>query len=168
MTAVAVDSAGNNYMAAGTQILKVASGGGATITFAGTGSYGYSGDGGAATLATFSVINGVAINSLGDVFIADTGNRVIRMVSHSTGNVTTVAGTSACCGSGDGGAALSATFNSPSGVAVDSTGRVFVVDQNNNVVRMFTVGGAIKTVAGTGFYGETGDGGLALNARLAN
>jgi sugar lactone lactonase YvrE len=167
ITAMAVDSAGNYYMAAGPQILKVAAGGGATTTFAGTGSVGYSGDGALATQATFNNISGIAINSAGDVFIADTGNRVIRMVNHSTLNVTTVAGNGGCCGSGDGGSAISATFNWPTGVAVDGTGHIFVADRFNNSVRMFTVGGTIKTVAGTAIFGTTGDGGPATSARLA-
>jgi len=167
MNPLAVDSAGNFYIGQGNQVFKVPAGGGSVTAFAGTGVSGYTGDGGPATAATLTNVGGLAFNAAGDLFISDSNNNVVRMVDYATGNISTVAGNGTWGNSGDGGAATSATFAYPYGLAVDSAGHVFVVSQGYHVVRMFTVGGNIKTVAGTGSYGETGDGGLATSASLA-
>ena len=72
---------------------------------------------------------------LGDLFIADTCNNVIREVNPSTGVITTVAGNGICGYSGDGGAATGAELNAPTGVAVDAAGDIFIADSGNNVIR---------------------------------
>ncbi len=85
---------------------------------------GYSGDGGAATSALIKGAEGVAIDSLGNVLIADTYNHCIRKITVSTGIITTIAGTGTSSFSGDGGPATSATFNTPTVVALDLSGSI--------------------------------------------
>jgi sugar lactone lactonase YvrE len=98
---------------------------------------GYSGDGGPATDAQLHDPTGVAVDRAGNLYIADSGNNRIRKVS-SAGIITTIAGNGAQGDSGDGGPALRAELWLPSGVAVDSTGHVFVADTSNNAVRLLT------------------------------
>ncbi|HEY1340077.1 MAG TPA: hypothetical protein VGF59_21335, partial [Bryobacteraceae bacterium] len=164
---IVMDGAGNYYIGTGNQVFKVPAGGGASTIFAGTGANGYTGDNGDATLATLANVGGLAINAAGDIFISDSGNHVVRMVNHTTNIITTVAGNGSSGNGGDNGPATSATFQNPNGLAVDSTGRIFVADQFSNVVRVFTVGGNIRRIAGTGNFGDGGEGGLAVNATLA-
>jgi hypothetical protein len=136
---------------------------------AGNGSYGYSGDNGPAIGAQLDTPWGIALDSSGNLFIADYNNCVVREVIASSGLIQTVAGNNALgCGySGDGGPATSATLNYPSGVAVDSHGNLFIADYVNDVIREFTASDSkIKTIAGTGSYGYTGDNNPAINARL--
>jgi trimeric autotransporter adhesin len=134
---------------------------------AGTGSYGYSGDGGIATSAKLSYPGGVAIDASGNIYIVDTGNSRIRMVTKSTGIISTVAGTGSYGYRGDGGIATSASLNFPRGVAIDASGNLYIADTDNNRIRMVTKStGIISTVAGTGSSGYSGDGGLATSAAL--
>ncbi len=136
----------------------------------------YSGDGGPATLAQFETPDDLAFDSLGNLYIADANNCVVRKVAAGTGIISTVAGsyvisagvTSGDCGySGDGGPATSAELNYPAGLAVDSNNNLYIGDYYNDVVReVFAAGGAITTVAGNGFQGYSGDGGPALSAEL--
>lgn len=140
--------------------------------FAGDGIYGYSGDGGAATSAELTYNYGVAKDSAGNVYIADTNNCLVRKVNTS-GTISTFAGflyggTSPRCGyNGDGGAATNAELNSPYGVAVDSKSNVYIADFSNDVVRKVTTTGIISTIAGIGgLGGYSGDGGPAINALL--
>jgi len=136
---------------------------GSIYTIAGTGSSGFSGDGGAATAALLNGPTAFFVDALRNVYIADQNNRRIRLVpnitttangvTYTAGNIYTIAGTGGAGFSGDGGAATAATFgnatsSSPAGVCVDSSGRIFVADQGNNRIRMFTLGGTISTVAG--------------------
>jgi trimeric autotransporter adhesin len=138
--------------------------------FAGNGTYGYTGDGGPATSAEFSYTFGVAKDSAGNVYVADTYNCLVRKVATS-GVVTTFAGflvsNSPRCGyTGDGGSALGAELYYPYGVAVDSKGSVYIADFNEHVVRRVT-GGIITTIAGIGgLAGYSGDGGPATSALL--
>jgi sugar lactone lactonase YvrE len=171
---IAVDMAGNLFIADSynCRIRKVTADG--TIsTVAGTGISGYSGDGGPAASANLGQPAGVAVDAAGDLFIADTYNNRIRKVSPD-GLITTVAGTgpSGYTGvsnySGDGGPATSARLTLPSGVAVDSTGSLFIADRLNHAVRKVTRDGIISTVAGTGTAGFSGDGGLAAAAKLSS
>ena len=104
------------------------------------------------------------MDSAGNLYIADAVNNVVRMVSAS-GNITTVGGTGAPSYSGDGGPATSAGLNNPTGIAVDSSGNLYIADQRNERIRKVT-GGTITTVAGNGSAGFSGDGGLAPNAQL--
>jgi hypothetical protein len=153
-TGIAVDNAGNLYISDTNnyRIREVTKSTGIISTIAGTGTYGYGGDGGAATSALIShVYEGVAVNGAGTtVTIADTSNTRIRQFTVG-GSINTVADSNGAVGfCGDGTPALSACFNSPQCVAVSSSGNIYVSDQNNNRVRLFTVGGNISTVAGNG------------------
>jgi trimeric autotransporter adhesin len=134
---------------------------------AGSGTNGYSGDGGAATSAKLYDPEGVAVDSSGNVYIADMENNRIREVVASTGDISTVAGNGTYGYSGDGGPATSAELKSPQGVVVDSAGNLYIADTFNSVVRKVTAStGYISTIAGDGTAGGTGDGGLATSAEL--
>ncbi|MGA7969252.1 MAG: choice-of-anchor D domain-containing protein [Terriglobales bacterium] len=185
---VAVDGAGNVFIVdSGNCIIrKVSASTGIISTVAGTppdsfGNYycGYAGDGGPATSAQIypidllSAAGGVALNSSGNIFIADTGNGVIREVSGSTGIITTVAGVANSLdhGTGDGGPATSATFFAPYGVTVDNSGNIFVADNYDYAVReVMAVNGNIYTIAGNMALGQgfSGDGGPADLAQVRN
>jgi uncharacterized protein (TIGR03437 family) len=217
---VAVDTAGNLYLldAETPRVLKVSNG--VATTIAGNGSYGFSGDGGPATAAEFGGDPddggpfGIAVDSSGNLYVADTSNSCIRKVTN--GVITTVPGTSSAdqltfptfvavdsagalyfslasdrtgfsgdrlqkvangiattsagngylSFSGDNGPAANAQFYQPGGVAIDSAGRMYVADTQNNRVRMIA-NGVITTVAGNGTVGFSGDNGPATSAQLA-
>ena len=218
---VAVDSAGNLYIAdsSNDRIRKVDSTGTIT-TIAGTGELGFSGDGGPAVEAELYYPYGVAVDSAGNLYIADSGNRSpqgrfdgddhhdrghrkirvsgdggpaveaelrtprsvavdsagnvyiadvrdrrIRKVD-STGTITTIAGTGRSGFSGDGGPAVEAELRSPDGVAVDSAGNVYIADSRTQRIRKIDSTGTITTIAGTGRSGFSGDGGPAVEAEL--
>jgi trimeric autotransporter adhesin len=163
---VAVDSGGNVYISdtQNARVLKVA--GGAVSTVAGSGTVGFGGDGGAAGSAQLNTPMGLAVDSAGNLYIADNGNHRIRKVIPG-GAISTVAGNGNQGYSGDNGAATLAQLNAPQGVAVDSAGNLYIADTLNNRVRMVS-GGNITTIAGTGLAGYTGDGGLASRAQLVN
>jgi sugar lactone lactonase YvrE len=165
----ALDAAGNIFItdSNNNRIRKVDSTGVIT-TVAGSDSTGFSGDGGPATSATLSTPAGIALDAAGTgiLFIADTQNQRIRKVDLS-GTITTVAGNGTNAFSGDGGPATSASLNFPEGVAVDSSGNIFIADTSNNRIRKVDAGGIITTVAGNGNFGFSGDGGSAINASLA-
>ena len=131
-------------------------------TFAGTGEFRTSGDGGPATSAEIKRPVNLVVDSSGNLFIADQTNHRIRKVDTS-GNISTVAGTTAgFCG--DGGPATSAKLSNPKGVEVDSSGNLFIADTGNQRIRKVDTSGNISTVAGGG--GSLGDGGPATSARL--
>ena len=158
---IAVDSAGNLYIAdGGVWIRKVS--GGIITTVAGNGTNGYSGDGGQAVNAQISCA-GIAIDAAGNLYFTDSQNYRVRRISG--GVITTVAGNGNSLYSGDGGAATVAGL-SPGAVAVDGAGNLYVVDQLAYRVRKVSPGGIITTVAGDGTSGYSGDGGLATAARL--
>jgi hypothetical protein len=168
-SAVAVDASGDLFIAdTGNNVIReVIQATGIIITVAGNGTAGDSGDGGAAAAAQLNSPHGVAVDSSGNLFIADTGNNVIREVVQATGNIITVAGTGAAGYSGDGGPASSAELNAPFGVAVDANGNIFIADTGNNAVReVVQATGYIITVAGTGSAGYSGDGATATSAQL--
>ncbi len=164
--AVAVDSAGNLYIAdfARDRIRKV-NASGVISTIAGTGTAGFGGDGGSAASARLNSPAGVAVDSAGNLFIADYGNNRIRKVSPN-GAINTVAGNGVTGFYGDGGAATSARLDKPSGVAVDSAGNLFIADYGNNRIRKVNASGVISTIAGNGALGYAGDGDAAIAARL--
>ena len=219
---VAMDTYGNIYIADfyNNRVCKVDTYG-MIATIAGTGTSGFGGDGGPATDAQLNTPSGVAVDSVGNVYIADTGNnRVrkvdtsgsistiagtgdrwfylenypaidspmtvfdiavdtygniyiadcincrIRKVDASTGNISTIAGTGVPGFSGDGGPATDAQVNYPTGVAVESAGTVYIADTGNSRVRKVDTIGNISTIAGTGTSGDFGDGGLATDAQL--
>jgi trimeric autotransporter adhesin len=134
---------------------------------AGNGVPGYSGDSGSAVNAQLSWPKDIAFDGKGNLYIADTANNVIRMVS-SAGVITTIAGTGQSGFSGDGGAAIAATMNLPSGLVVDGGGNLFIGDTNNFRVRKITTAGLITTIAGTGIKGHSGDNAPAIAAQLSN
>jgi len=138
-------------------------------TVAGTGTAGFSGDGGPATSAELNGAVRLAIDGVGNLYIADFNNQRIRKVDGATGIITTVAGTGTAGFTGDGGLATNAELNHADAFAVDTAGNLYLSDSANNVVRKVTAGtGIITTVVGTGSAGFTGDGGLATSARLSN
>lgn len=140
---------------------------GIITTVAGSGTAGFGGDGGAATSANLYSPSGVALDAIGNLFIADTSNNRIRKVD-TNGNISTIAGTNAAGFSGDGGPAKVAKLNAPQGVAVDNFGNIFIADYYNNRIRRVDTNGTITTFAGSNFNGFGGDGGLAVSARLNN
>jgi uncharacterized protein (TIGR03437 family) len=169
--AVAVDRAGNLYIADASnfRIRKVATNG-AITTVAGGPTPGFSGDGGPATSAGLLLPGGVAVDSNGNLYIADIGNNRIRKVNAS-GIINTVAGNGSKGYSGDGGAATSAMFNFSSsrvGLAVDAAGNLYITDTGNSRVRKVDASGIVTTVAGNGIAGFSGDGGPATSAGLNN
>jgi hypothetical protein len=134
-------------------------------TVAGSGNFGFSGDGGPATAADFKAPLGVAVMRDGGYLIADAGTARIRRVS-PTGTITTVAGTGTPSYSGDGGPATGAGLYAPSGVAALPDGGYLIADTGNSRVRRVSPTGTITTVAGTGTPGFSGDGGPATAAQL--
>ena len=139
---------------------------GVISTVAGNGTVvGYGGDGGPATSAQLHGPYGVAVDAAGNLFIADRDNCRIRKVTPG-GVISTVAGNGTGGFSGDGGPATSAQLAAPHGVAVDAAGNLFIADYANNRIRMVTPDGIIRTVAGNGTMGFSGDGGPATSAQL--
>jgi sugar lactone lactonase YvrE len=165
-TGVTMDSNGSFYIAdmANHCIRKVSSSGLIT-TIAGTGSSGYSGDGGPASAAQLSEPFGVTLDANGNLYIADRANHRIRKVNPS-GIITTVAGTGSNGYSGDGSTATASQLRSPTGVAVDGSGNLYIADRDNQRIRMVNPSGIITTVSGTGEAGYNGDGGLATATQL--
>jgi sugar lactone lactonase YvrE len=165
--AVTVDSTGVLYIAdAGNNRVRRVGIDGMITTVVGTGTAGYSGDGGPATQAQLVSLVGVAVDSTGVLYIADEGNHRVRRVG-TDGTITTVAGTGIPGYAGDGGPATQAQLAHPSGVAVDGTGILYIADQFNDRVRRVGADGTITTAAGTGSSGFAGDGKPATQAQLA-
>jgi trimeric autotransporter adhesin len=164
---VAVDPAGNLYIADFYGwVRKVTSSTGAISTVAGNGSIGYSGDGGPATAAQFYNPVGVALDLSGNVYVADSNNGAVRMISNGT--ISTVAGNGTLSYAGDGGLATFAQFSQISSIVVDAQSNVYVADTGNQAIRLFPVGGFVTTIAGNGTQGYTGDGGPATQAQMNN
>ncbi len=150
-TGVAVDASGNVYVAdTGNHKIRKIAAGGVVTTLAGSGTAG-SADG-TGTSAGFSSPAGVAVNSVGNVFVADTGNNKIRMVT-AAGAVTTFAGSGAAGATDATGTA--ASFSGPVGITVDTAGNVYVADANNHKIRQISATGVVTTWAGTGTAGAT-------------
>jgi hypothetical protein len=170
---VAVDASGNVFIADSRNNLvrEVNAQTGIITTIAGSagGPGGDSGDGGPATSAELSNPTGVAVDASGNLFIADSGNNVVREVNAQTGIITTVAGDGTPGYSGDGGPATSAQLNGPLGVALDASGNLFIADDDNNAIREVNAQtGDITTVAGNGDWGSSGEGGPATSAELSD
>jgi len=166
---VGVDAAGNVYIAdTGNARIRKVTPGGTISTYAGNGTAGYSGNGQAATSAQLNLPIGLAVDSAGNLYIADYGNNVVRKVASSSGTISTVAGNAVQSYGGDGQPAASASLNGPQAVAVDSAGNLYIADSQNNRIRVVTPAGSISTVAGTGLPGYAGDGGLATSAQIVS
>ena len=165
---LAVDASGNLFIAdtMNAKVRKV-SASGVISTVAGSGTPGYGGDGGAAASAQLNLPFGVAVDSSGNLYIADFGNSRVRKVSAS-GAIATVAGNGSAGYSGDGGPAAKAQLTGPQGVAVDAAGNLYIADTENNAIREVTADGRISTVAGNGVAGYSGDGGPATSAQVGN
>jgi sugar lactone lactonase YvrE len=162
---LALDAYGNLFIADdGNNRIRKVDANGIITTVAGGGSQS-PGDGGAATHAFLSAPCGVAVDTLGNLFIADSYHYRIRKVDPN-GIITTVAGNGTIGYSGDGNAATNAELNQPFGVAVDVSGHVFISDSGNQRIREVGADGIIITIAGDGTQGYRGDGGPATNAEL--
>jgi len=143
---VAVDSSGNVYVAdtSNNMIRKITSAGVVTTLAGSTASGSTDGNG---TAARFNYPVDVAVDSAGNVYVADTSNNTIRKIT-SAGAVTTIAGTAGVTGSSDG-LAAGATFKFPSGVRLDSAGNLYIADWGNQIIRLLTPAGIVTTIAGT-------------------
>ncbi len=163
--ALALDASGNIYIADADsrRVRKVATNGIIT-TVAGTGANGYARDGQPATQQALGFPSGVAVDTLGRLYIADYGNKVIYRVVH--GVISVFAGDYIPAFGGDGGPATSAHLFLPNRVAVDGLGTLVILDHGNNRVRRVDTAGIITTVAGNGTIGSTGDGGPGTQASL--
>ena len=160
---IAVDGAGNVYVAdTGNHRVRKIDTAGIITTIAGTGAVGFSGDNGPATAAQLAAPRGVAVDSAGDIYVADSDNRRVRKITGTT--ISTFAGNGNCCNSGDGGPATAATFNAPVSVIIDAQSVVFIVDMWNSVRKV--AAGIITHVAGQFTPAFSGDGGPALNANV--
>jgi sugar lactone lactonase YvrE len=142
---VATDAAGNVFVAdMNNHLIRKITPAGLVTTFAGSGSIGSTDATG--TAASFNTPNGVAVDALGNIYVADTGNNLIRKIT-SAGVVTTLAGSSSGFNDGIGSVAK---FNSPTGVAADALGNVYVADKSNYRIRKITSAGTVSTLAGNG------------------
>jgi len=170
----AVDSSGNYYIVTQStnppqnRVFEVNTSGVLTIV-GGNGLTGYIGDGGSALNAEFNYPQAIAVSPSGDLYIADTNNCAIRIISKATGAIGSFAGNGACGYFGDGGPAAEAQLNYPSGLAFDRAGNLYIADTANEAVRKVDAStGIITTIAGTGIAGYSGDGRLATLAQLNN
>jgi uncharacterized protein (TIGR03437 family) len=134
-------------------------------TVAGSGSPGFAGDNASALSAQIDTVYGIAVDSHGNIYVADSRNNRVRKIAN--GIITTVAGTGVEGSSGDGLAATSAQLSFPRDVAVDAAGNLYIADTGNSRIRKVTSSGVISNVAGNGTPGYGGDGGLATSAQLS-
>lgn len=157
--AIVVDGAGNVYFTeiGNNTVREIVTATGLIQTIAGTGTQGYSGDGGAATSARLNQPQGLAFDASHNLFIADTVNNVIRKVNAADGTISTYAGDGNPGYAGDGQSVSSAEFNQPYGIAFGSDGSLFIADFFNNRVRRIDPSGNLSTVAGTGLAYYSGD-----------
>ncbi|MGW7712198.1 NHL domain-containing protein [Streptomyces sp. wa1063] len=163
---IAVDSTGTLYFSdlSNHRVRKITTDG-KISTVAGTGAAGYAGDGGSAATAQLNCPREVAVDRTGTVYVADSANNRIRKIT-ADGKISTVAGTGAAGSGGDNGRAASAQLNKPYGVAVDSTGALYIAEFGGHRIRRVAADGKITTFAGTGAAGSAGDGGPAGSAQL--
>src|SRR5437773_2352294 len=161
---IAPDSAGGFYFSSSPEnrVYRVAADGVLSL-IAGTGTSGFSGDGGPAVSARLSYPGNLVVDGSGNLYIADWGNDRIRKVN-TDGIISTIAGNGKEGFEGDRGPATSASLNGPRGVAVDPAGNVYIADRGNSRIRKVDTVGLISTIAGNGTSGFSGDGGLATAA----
>jgi sugar lactone lactonase YvrE len=169
------DNAGNVYFTAlsncgfgtgceASRIQKVSPSG--VITTVAGGASGYSGDSGPAASAQLNNPSGLAMDGTGNLYIADSDNNRIRKVS-PTGIITTVAGNGNAGYSGDGGPAAGGQFNTPTGLALDSAGSLYIADYGNSRIRKVSSAGILTTIAGNGTFNYLGDDGPATAGQLS-
>jgi len=164
-TSVAVDSAGSLYISDWSgYVRKVWPRDGKITVVAGTGILGYSGDGGQATNAAIGKSITIALDPVGDIYIADADNNRIRKVDAFTGIINTIAGTGAAIDSGDGGPAVRAGVARPSGITVDAAGNLYFSSSWSRVRELIAATGTIESVGGQTVTSFGGDGGLATDA----
>lgn len=165
-----VDASGNVYFTEyDSRIRKIDATSANISTVAGNGVSGFYGDGGQATAAELNFAPGVALDNLNNLYIVDLNNNRVRMVTASTGIITSIAGNGNMGYYGDGGQATAAEFSRPYGIAVDNAHNVYVADEGNSAVRKInTTSGIITTAAGNGTPGFWGDGGPATAAEINN
>jgi DNA-binding beta-propeller fold protein YncE len=141
---------------------------GTITTFAGTGKKGFSGDGGPAAKAEFGTVIQVALDPAAKhLYVADIDNKRIRRIALDTGNVETVAGNGKAGKPADGAAAKNAPLTDPRAVVAAADGSLYILERGGSALRFVDAAGKIKTVAGTGKAGLSGDGGPALEATLS-
>ncbi len=165
---IAIDDRGNLYLADfyNERIRKIDTNG-IINTIAGNGRTGFSGDSSAATAASFNYPYGLALDQRGNIYIADYYNNRIRKID-TGGMITTIVGMGSGAYGGDGHAASNASLNGPTGIAIDSSGNIYIADYLNSRVRKVDASGIITTIAGNGTLGFSGDGGAATDANLQN
>ena len=164
-SSVAFDASENMYILVSNCVRMVTKSTGIITTVAGDGTFGYKGDGGPATSAGLTGPYGITVDASGNIYIADALSDRVRMVTKSSGIITTVAGNGIQGYAGDGGPATSAGLYHPNCVAVDASGNIYFPDGSNGRLRKVTKStGIITTVAGTGTRGYSGDGGPATLA----
>lgn len=173
--AIALDATGRLFIAdTGNNRIRVVENG-IIKTYAGSSSCsgtgfclgGFGGDGSSATTALLDHPAALVVTATA-VFVADTSNQRIRRIDATTKTITTIAGSASVGFAGDGGAALAASLNDPSGLAIDASGVIYLSDTDNNRIRSVSPGGIITTIAGTTLDEPTGDGGSATSAILGD
>ncbi len=165
---VAFDAAGTLYIADTiNNRVRTVNAAGVITTIAGDGTAGYTGDGGSALNARLNNPSSVQVGPAGDIYIADTGNSVIRVVNATTHIISTFAGNGTAAYAGNGGPATAASLNLPNGIALDAANNLYIADTANNVVRLVNAATrVISTVAGNNAAAYRGDGGPATSANL--
>jgi uncharacterized protein (TIGR03437 family) len=158
------DRTGNLFFASDSQVLRMDAVTGVVTVVAGTNGTGFSGDGGPAVLAQLAVPQGLAFDAAGNLYVADSGNHRIRKITN--GIISTIAGNGSRGTAGNNGPAINAQLDLPLGLAVDSSGSVYVADPNSNSIRRIS-NGVISVFAGTGTAGYSGDRGPAASAQLS-
>jgi sugar lactone lactonase YvrE len=167
---VAVDSAGNRYIASlyASRVYRVEAGTGLVSVIAGNGEFGMSGDGGAAVDATLGGPTHLALDGLGNLYVSFASANRVRRIDLGAGKIYACAGTGTAGFSGDGASATLAQLDGPKGLACDAANNLFIVDSGNHRIRCVPAGGGnITTVVGNGSASSSGDGGTAINAGLA-
>ncbi len=164
---LATDDAGNVYIADHTNYaIRKINTAGIITTIAGTGTTGFSGDGGPATAAQITTADGITVDRTGNVYFTQMNGRIRKI--DAAGIITTIAGTGVNGFSGDGGPATAAQLYVPNGICTDPAGNVYVADLSNNRIRKINTAGIISTIAGGATSGYAGDGGMATQASLSS